>query len=105
MLLCCLPMIHGCAHGGSEVVKLDTPIVVDTTAARCPAADPAARAVLTSRVPAPGPDPLTKGAWQKKTDELRRDVEAKSKAGLAIADELDRCRGVDAVVATNNTAR
>lgn len=92
-------MTSGCAHG-SAVADKPAPVArvaPDTTAMRCPAATTEQRRILTARVQAPKPDRpdgLSAAALKTKTDELRLDADAKGKVGLAIADELDRCRGV-----------
>lgn len=92
-----LPTIHGCASGTGEATKAPvTAKVVDHTAYRCPKVDSRQRDLLRSRVKPPQPDQpdgVSRGAMQAKIDELRRAEDIKGKAGLAIADELDRCAG------------
>lgn len=72
--------------------------VVDHTALRCPKSDPRQRAILKRRVKPPQPDlpeGVSRAALYAKIDELRLDADAKGRTGLAVADELDRCRGED----------
>ena len=93
-------MIHGCAPAKSPPVDLAIAPAADVTAIRCPAASPTHIAALRNRV-APlkpdAPEGVTRGAWQAKTDELTIDADAKRRAGLAVAAELERCRGGDAM--------
>jgi hypothetical protein len=89
-------MIHGCAVGSNGAGK--APVVVqpsDHTAIRCPEADEQQRAILKRKVGAPKRDPdgtVSDEALQKKMDELRIDSYRKGQVGLALADELARCR-------------
>ena len=71
------------------------PHVVDHARVRCPAPSAEQRAVLASRVAPPAPGDLRIGAWQRKTEELLASEDAKGRVGLALADELDRCRDGD----------
>jgi hypothetical protein len=72
--------------------------VVDHSAVRCPAADPALLAKLRHRVAAPAAtgQGVSRGQMLAKVDELRIDADGKGRAGLLLAAELERCRGAAA---------
>ena len=74
-------------------VELQAPRAVDHARERCPTASETQRAILRRQVGPPPAGALDVGTWQAKTDELRLDAANKSRVGLAIADELDKCRG------------
>lgn len=74
-------------------VELQAPRAVDHTRERCPAPSEQQRAILRRVVAPPPAGPLDVGTWQAKTDELRLDAANKGRIGLALADELDKCRG------------
>lgn len=98
MLLPCLLMMSGCGLGTGAVT--DPPpvaVVTDTTSIRCPEPDPRHLAVLRRRVSPPHPDQpegVSRARLYAKIDELRRDADSKGRTGLALASELQRCRGV-----------
>jgi hypothetical protein len=94
VLLLCPLTILGCSSGKDvQRLELETPRVVDHAHARCPAASEQQRAILRRVVGPPPAGDLAVGTWQRKTDELRLDAANKGRIGLALADELDKCRG------------
>lgn len=107
MLWLCLPMITGCSSGivgaGDPPSPAVVAAVVDTTAVRCVEASQRQRAIMRRRVKPPMPDTpdgVSRAQLYAKIDELRRDAHEKGETGLAVADQLDRCRRAPAADAT-----
>ena len=100
MLLSCLPMIHGCAAGGSSKAVDLGPVVVDTAKLRCPPIAAADMKEFRRWVDTPNPDTLTSegkpayslSALQEWLDRYERAEWRKNKAGQRIARELKSCR-------------
>lgn len=91
-------MIHGCVDGSGGVGKpaLVVAPINNHTAVRCPEVDARQRAALKRKVGPPKREPdgsVSDDALKAKINELRLSDYRKGQIGLAIADELDRCRG------------
>lgn len=92
MLLCTLPMIHGCAPSSAGKIDIGPWATQDLAPVRCPPVDQRAVAEFKRTTKAPASDGVTKRASQEWIDAYEVAERRKNAAGQRLAKEYEACR-------------